>query len=765
MKKLTLLSLFFFLPIFIIYGQTAEELYQKGMKELESGDVKKAITIFQSLVESDKKDLRAWIALGRSYDELEPGSREAERALNHALKRNRRNGKAYYYLGLVWSHRDNRHKEAMEQLKLAVHFSPQLTDAWELLGFLHEQNANEKPVVMMFSDALLANPKHLYFYDNLLRTAFTYQYENKAIKTLNKYLKITENPGRVTVDLADTHRRKGDVKKADEIFTALTVSETPWPECRGNLIRARICFDLGRDDAGIEFYWRSVNAIKDSVTRQLFFENICFIMRDEEYDIHQQTPIDSLPLFYRRLWRSRDPNLKTELNERIPEHYRRLTRAETDWRRSPIGYQHSILLHRREGPFRDINLVGDEFIDAAFFPKALPRDRTIDDLGVVYIRHGEPAREIKPNFSNAGYNVTWVYEESTERPGMIFHFQRIGEHTGWMLEAIPGNTENLEMVHTRYSELQYRLDEEGRLSPSLRGFATETRDINLNFLKTGMTTETTNYKTEEQPIDLPFQYLFFKGEKTNEVELYYLIHGGAVDLDTTRGCVDLDGFMCIHNHLWDKVSRNDRHIDKALDLTQEQWAVSGFVMRESFPLPPGQYYSELQVIDNIGHKRAIHKSRLISPDYFQDRLQLSDVLLTREIDESKSSPFERNGIPLDPHMFYAFPGESYIGVYFEVYNLLLDDAGKSRYQVSFTLQHTDLDKPTSGTVFAFVKNLFMDKRQVTSQFDSEGRTPDDYIYMNLLFPERESGAYDLIIRVKDMASGQVAVRRVGVTFR
>lgn len=762
------------IPI-LLFGQSTSSdsaIYQRGLEQLESGDYRRAADTFQSLVEMDKKNEAAWLGLGRALHGLDPGSPEAERAFNNILRRNRSNGEAYYWLGVIWTHRQHRHKEAIEQLKLAVQFSPQLIPAWKLLGDLHEQNANEKPAVLTFADALLANPEHDYFYENLMRTAFAYQYENVAIKTLDKYLEITNDPGRATVDLTEAYRHKGDAEKANEIFRELEDSNLAWPACYGNLVKARILFDLDLDEEASSYYWTSVDAISDSAERKYFYDDICFIMQDQEYDIHTATPNESLPTYYRRFWRSRDPNMMTELNERIPEHYRRLTEAEKKWRRSPVGYEHSILIHERSAaggeklsPFRNVNLVGDEFIDAAHFPKALPRDRTINDLGVVYIRHGEPTEQLRPNFSNAGYNTTWVYERTQSRPSMIFHFQRIGEHTGWVLEAIPSNTENLERLHSRYADLQDRLDQEDGVDPSLRILSIEARNISLISLETGMTTETTSYEPPEKEIDIPHQYTFFKGEEANQVELYYLIHGGAVDLDDQQS-VDVQEFLVIHDQNWDKVTRNTRQIEQTLNLSPEQWSGSGFVMREAFPLAPGTYFAELQLIDNVGFKRAIHKERLIVPNYQQNRLLLSDVIIAGEIDESQPSPFERNGIPLSPHMFYAFRPQDFVGVYFEIYNLVQDPGGKTTYEVSFTLKHAELDEAERpNTVVGFVKNLFMDKRQVTTQFENEGRTLDDYIYMNLQFPERTSGPYELIIQVRDQQSGQAATRRARITLQ
>ncbi|MBN1479045.1 GWxTD domain-containing protein [candidate division KSB1 bacterium] len=752
-------------------NQAISDLYHEGYEQLAAGNYTKAAQTFQEVVDEDPKNTGAWVGLGRAFLQLEPGSAKAERAFNAAVNRDRKNGEAYYWLGLLWTQRQNRHKEALEQLKLAVHFSPRLVDAWELLGFLHEQNANEKPAVLTFADALLANPEHAIFYENLLRTAYAYQYENIAIKALNNYLKVTDTPGRTRVDLAEAHRHKGDAKKANEIYTELEKSTVPWPVCHGHLVKARISFDLGEDETGCKDYWRAVAAINDSASRKEFYDDLCFIMQDHEYDLHAAARIDSVPTFYRRFWRSRDPNLKTELNERIPEHYRRLNEAEKKWRRSPVGYEHSILIHERsvaggdeKSPFRNLNLVGDEFIDVAHFPKALPRDRTINDLGVVYIRHGPPSEEIRPNFSSAGYNTTWIYKKEKNRPGMIFHFQRIGEHTGWVLEAIPSNTENLERLDSRYADLQDSLYMNGRLAPAVRGLAEQARAISLLSLQTGMTTETTNYHIPERPMDIPFQYVIFKGETANEVELYYLIHGGAVDLDETQK-VDVEEFLCIHNQKWDEVTRHTRHIEQRLNLSPEQWGGSGFVMREAFPLPPGDYFVEFQLLDNVGIKRAIHKDTVAAPNYEINRLMLSDVIVAGEIDESRTYAFERNGIPFSPHMFYAFRRDDFIGIYFEIYNLQQDIAGKTQYEISFTLQHAELDEPERPrSVLGFVKNLFMDKRQVTTKFENEGRTSDDYIYMNLQFPDRRSGQYRLIIQVKDLQSGQTSARQALITL-
>lgn len=760
--------LFFLALSTLVVAQNAENLdraYEQALDYLKAGDYQPAETAFQEILDTDQSYTPAQIGLGRVYDAQDPGSMKAQRALAKAVSQQRRNGEAYYYLGRMYTNRPHSHMEAIEQLKLAVHFSPQLIEAWKLLADLHEQNANEKPATLAFAHALLENPDYEPFYQNLLRTAFAYQYEKIAIKTLNSFIKKDKRPGRATVDLADAHRRRGHVDKAAEILQELFASDMDWPTCKGHLVMAKTYFDQNKNELGCEAYWRAVEAIRDSADGRLFTNDLCYIMKDDEHERVVTLPPDSLLEYYTRFWRSRDPNLITQLNERIPEHYRRLSYAEMHQRRSYIGYQHSILLHERDGAFKNVNIVGDEFINKAHFPRALPRDRTINDMGVIYIRHGDPDQDIKPNNARANEYRTWIYYETAERPEMVFHFKRLGEHIGWLLEAIPSVVDNLEALHGRYMELQNRLDAEWGFSPATRGVASTLIDASTQLLEVGMTTETSSYEFEEDPLNLPYQVLTFKGEERTELELHYLIHGSTVQLDA-ESMLNLNKFIAIHDAEWRELERHFQQFRQQVNTTPDQWANSGFVIHETYDAPPGEMlHLEFQVTDNIGDRRAVYKDDFVTPDYFKDRLMLSDVVIAQEINPGGSATHERQGIPLEPHMFYSFPRDAFVGIYFEIYNLQPEAGGKTQYDVSFTLQRADMQEPEDRkSVVGFVKNLFMDTRKVTTQFENEGRTPDDVLYMNLQFEDRDKGEYVLTIDVRDKVSGETSQKRAKLTL-
>ena len=83
MKTLWIL-LFLSSSTFLSSQTDGSALYQQGLDQLKSGELQKAASLFQSIVDADKKDSQAWCGLGRALDGLNPGSAEGE-ALIDAL--------------------------------------------------------------------------------------------------------------------------------------------------------------------------------------------------------------------------------------------------------------------------------------------------------------------------------------------------------------------------------------------------------------------------------------------------------------------------------------------------------------------------------------------------------------------------------------------------------------------------------------------------------------------------------------------------------
>ena len=110
--------------------------------------------------------------------------------------------------------------------------------------------------------------------------------------------------------------------------------------------------------------------------------------------------------FLRRFWEDRARRDLRSPGERLREHYRRLTYARQ---------QFVLSSNRRHYGLRDLYRA--------------PAGETLDDRGVVYVRHGEPARRVVPLLAGLLPSETWLYR----RPegDLLLHFSG----GGWKYEG------------------------------------------------------------------------------------------------------------------------------------------------------------------------------------------------------------------------------------------------------------------------------------------------------------------------------------------
>lgn len=121
----------------------------------------------------------------------------------------------------------------------------------------------------------------------------------------------------------------GDNSRADSLGAALIghgdASATPF------LIRAEAAFQAKRDaDGGAWYDSAMAHAARDSAGDM--WNAVWMIASGPEAARYDSTPPRERPDFFRAFWEKRDPDLVTPLNERIPEHFRRLVYARRMFR-------------------------------------------------------------------------------------------------------------------------------------------------------------------------------------------------------------------------------------------------------------------------------------------------------------------------------------------------------------------------------------------------------------------------------------------------
>jgi hypothetical protein len=322
------------------------------------------------------------------------------------------------------------------------------------------------------------------------------------------------------------------------------------------------------------------------------------------------------------------------------------------------------------------------------------------------------------------------------------------------------------MLDWRYYELG---KESFSAVPSVSVVGQWSRDlevINREYVAMGMKTERAGYKYDAKPLDFPHRFMSFKGENgTNRVELYYLISGSEIELyeTTTVNFLRLEQFLGFYDDQWHESLRLTEPYIRKVPFTTDSWKSQALVDMSSFSIAPGKYSYEFQVKDVVSQKMAVYRSGYEVTDYNQNLFMMSDLLLSGTIGvENENSTFKKGEIAYSPHMFTSYEQGEEVGLYFELYNLLLDDLGQTQFRVECTLQPFGSEDPSTGKkVIGFFKNLLGDDdSSVSTSHEYLGNEMDQEIYMNINLGDERGGHYELLVEANDLNSDRKITKKV-----
>lgn len=147
---------------------------------------------------------------------------------------------------------------------------------------------------------------------------------------------------------------------------------------------------------------------------------------------------------------------------------------------------------------------------------------------------------------------------------------------------------------------------------------------------------------------------------------------------------------------------------------------------------------------------------------------LSDILVSGQIGlaKSKASKFIKGEVAYSPHMFTTFKRGDDVGLYFEIYNLLLDEENKSNFRVSCTLAQNagSGEQSAVSNVVGFFKSLLGGKEgKVGTAYDYTGSAKDEKMFLNFKLPANVSGDCRLVVEIADISSDQTIRKEVFLT--
>ncbi|MDA0874165.1 MAG: tetratricopeptide repeat protein [Bacteroidetes bacterium] len=550
---------------------------------------------------------------------------------------------------------------------------------------------------------------------------------DRAIYHLHAALDSDPRQRSVYDHLMEIYALKGEFEEALEMLSQMYVFFPEDPETW--TYHGYTHYNLGNMEAASKSFETAFRYM-DSDT-DYAYTHIENILPEKELDAYRRDEA----AYTSRFWTSKDPRYLTPYNERKMEHFARLTYAD--------------LLYGAP----DVDLKGWN-----------------TERGQILVRYGVPQGDVViiprsgSGVMQGAPDKRGNIEDPTGDSGLAIQVGRFG--SGWdMFEE--ANTYNI----WDYGEFKFVFEDpfrngEFRLySPSAQdisdGAIAHVNDYIIKAQETiRETPERYAYEAPGRQIELPYAVASFKGENGNtDVYVNYAI-------PITNEFNPASEFINITANAGTFVVAENRDM-----LVERRRTIYGlptsqivrfdesnlWVDTEHMSTPPGHHEISVEFETVGGGTVAVQRREVDVHDYSGSALSMSDILLSYRIEESfdgrpvSGSDILRKGLSIQPAPWTVYGTDQPIYIYFEVYNLMLDAEGVSRYQVE-----AELTPRQSGSgVGRAIRNLFGGGGQgVSTGVPISVESTEDGQYLILDAENLESGLYTLRVTIQDQVSGR-----------
>lgn len=548
----------------------------------------------------------------------------------------------------------------------------------------------------------------------------------------------------------------------------------------GRLEQARALYSLGRKDDGLQMYLLGAGQ-GHKEARDAYRADLSFVAFELEMNQFDSLPDEKRGEWITRFFRDRDALSLRGPNERLHEHLRRWVFVHENFmvnRPDDAPIHDGGLDNLDQAGLFDDDAVDDVMTEMAFgVPRFTTYVRTqweIDDRGVIYLRHGEPAKKaIAPNQPP---NESWSY--NLPEGFRVFHFlgsRNLGTTAATTLvAALPMNADMLDSrsdLSSAYAGMAAEMRNAMAASASVRGrnalVARATGAGNSDPGATNMSVSsrvsasrmqrevTKNLKAIAAGVSTDGFPLTFKKSLDAVVQVYG-VGFGAGENRRILAVFAVPGRMITPKPRPDggpgllyPISVRIVAMDREHGITRQLDTTRMFLSRDT--LRGEQHLSgtlELQVPAGMYDVRALVTSPGLDAGASAGRdsitvpaspkaLVLSDLILGRE--GNITWTFTGQKIALNP--LNAFPKGSVAEMFYEVGGL---EPGKS-YETRVAIRKPD-DKPNS-------------KPQVETASSFDAKESYQQVNQGLGLSQLKSGSYYLIVTVTEKGSDRTVTRK------
>ncbi len=732
----------------------ARALTQIGGLYLRAELADSARSAFQRAIGHDPKLTAAHLGLGRVYLELKDDPKGALPHLEAAVEADSTNAEAHYVLARAY--REMERLEAKHAADRAIRYNPKYAPAYLLLAQAYQEEGNRQATMFYYKKYLEQKPK-----DQEPAYAFALDLmQKRRFKELEEITSLMMDRRALPL-LAHALMRRGDYEGAMGAF--------------------ELCAET-----------------LDPVERKLYTD-ISLVGLPHEIGAYKTTPPEKREAFLRQFWLRHDPFKASGGTMRRAEHYRRVWHARTYYGKvkSPWDRRGEVYIRYGEPDYRSSSLEPN-----AKVPPAV--ERVQDEMayrlygasgfelsftGPVYpIRtdlgryrqyaQGDTMRDgtelelfpgvevpLDPEFriGLSGWKPVTVGNNWASVPWEVWVYANVGNGLeitftdeflsgsydyapvpGLDVDDLEGLDEDTFVGQTGYMRMVQRLTE---LSPAVRMAkvsAEEPERYNV---------------TDFEPIDFYYDVVSFRGQNDlTEVQVNI-----SIPIDQVALPGDTDTTVLVDRRVALMKSQYTSLLPAQQDL---EVPISGprrgrtLLDRVDLMVMPGDYKLAVQV--GRWHTRLLQSylQDLSLGDYSGDELGLSDLFVARQVAAAAATSdpkFVRRKWSITPLPSHVFETGQHVFVYFEIYNLMRDEFGATRYEVTYELHWTD----EKGTRLSPLLTRILGRTgaAVTVSYEQTGTEASVSDYVGLDIGETAAGRHKVRMTVKDLNSGQEVTKK------
>lgn len=175
-----------------------------------------------------------------------------------------------------------------------------------------------------------------------------------------------------------------------------------------------------------------------------------------------------------------------------------------------------------------------------------------------------------------------------------------------------------------------------------------------------------------------------------------------------------------------------------------------FIDTDSLQVSSGDYQVAIEYLNKASRQLGQWVNSLYVRDFTVDNLEMSDLILADDIRlKTNISNINRSKVSISPNFTYSFKTGQDLYLYYEIYNLILDQNQLSDYTVSYKISKLKEKQKGLSKVFDLFKRDQPDKTIVETSYNYQGNRSRENNYRILQLKDYEPGNYELYVKVED----------------